>query len=372
MMDFVKESLGQLDILVSNAATGGFRPLLSANARHFHNAMNTNALALVLLVQRAMPLLEQGSGRGKVIAISSHGAEMALPWYGLIGGSKAALESLVRHMTLEVGDRGVNVNVVKAGLVETDSTRVIPNAEAMFQRRPQAASLLEGRSTRVAVIRDIELLEPMRFYTDRVCKAWVNGIAGLDGIECVLTSDFHSRAGKLVQADRPYMRARVDLSDITSLGDVQPPLTPLDPYTAFNYPDNVVLYHGEVFRALKEVKVEGKHAWGRLISLDISEFGGQRTGDDWIIPSSAIDAAFYTCGIHVRDSIPGVAKIPKSIRSLRVGRFPRRGEQLLVFATCRELGSEYGIYDFTIYGADGSVVAIVDGYHGVFVPRGGN
>ena len=236
----------------------------------------------------------------------------------------------------------------------------------------QAASLLEGRSTRVAVIRDIELLEPMRFYTDRVCKAWVNGIAGLDGIECVLTSDFHSRAGKLVQADRPYMRARVDLSDITSLGDVQPPLTPLDPYTAFNYPDNVVLYHGEVFRALKEVKVEGKHAWGRLISLDISEFGGQRTGDDWIIPSSAIDAAFYTCGIHVRDSIPGVAKIPKSIRSLRVGRFPRRGEQLLVFATCRELGSEYGIYDFTIYGADGSVVAIVDGYHGVFVPRGGN
>ena len=135
MMDFVREKIGQLDILISNAATGGFRPLLAANARHFHNAMNTNALALVLLVQRALPLLEQTAGRGKVIAISSHGAEMALPWYGLIGGSKAALESLVRHLTLEVGDRGVNVNVVKAGLVETDSTRVIPNAEAMFARR---------------------------------------------------------------------------------------------------------------------------------------------------------------------------------------------------------------------------------------------
>ena len=135
MMDFVREKIGQLDILISNAATGGFRPLLAANARHFHDAMNTNALALVLLVQRALPLLEQTAGRGKVIAISSHGAEMALPWYGLIGGSKAALESLVRHLTLEVGDRGVNVNVVKAGLVETDSTRVIPNAEAMFARR---------------------------------------------------------------------------------------------------------------------------------------------------------------------------------------------------------------------------------------------
>lgn len=135
MLDFVTQKIGRLDIVISNAATGGFRPLLDANARHFHNAMNTNALALVLLVQQAMPLLEQGETRGKVIAISSHGAEMALPWYGLVGGSKAALESLVRHLTLEVGDRGVNVNVVKAGLVETDSTRLIPNAEQMFERR---------------------------------------------------------------------------------------------------------------------------------------------------------------------------------------------------------------------------------------------
>lgn len=135
MMDFVEKEIGQLDIIVSNAATGGFRPLLSANSRHFHNAMNTNALALVLLVQRAMPLLEKNAVRAKVVAISSHGSEMALPWYGLIGGSKAALESLARHLTLEVGDRGVNVNVVKAGLVETDSTRVIPNSEQMFDRR---------------------------------------------------------------------------------------------------------------------------------------------------------------------------------------------------------------------------------------------
>ena len=60
---------------------------------------------------------------------------MALPHYGLIGGSKAALESIARHMALEVGDRGINVNVVKAGLVETDSTRRIPDAEEMFAGR---------------------------------------------------------------------------------------------------------------------------------------------------------------------------------------------------------------------------------------------
>lgn len=135
LMDFVKQNIGRLDILVSNAATGGFRPLLASDARHFQNAMSINVLSLVFLVRAAMPLLEQGEGRGKVIAISSHGSHMALPMYGLIGGSKAALESIARHLTLEVGDRGVNVNIVKAGLVETDSTRRIPFSDRMFAER---------------------------------------------------------------------------------------------------------------------------------------------------------------------------------------------------------------------------------------------
>jgi enoyl-[acyl-carrier protein] reductase III len=137
MIDFIQEQMGHLDIIVSNAAGGGFRPLLGSTTRHFENAMHTNALPLILLVQRALPLLERNSGRSKVIAISSHGSEMALPWYGLIGGSKAALESIVRHLTLEVGHRGVNVNTVRAGLVETDSTRHIPDADLMFARRSE-------------------------------------------------------------------------------------------------------------------------------------------------------------------------------------------------------------------------------------------
>ena len=132
MMEFVRDEVGQLDILISNAATGGFRPVLSASANNFNAAFHTNVLALVYLVQSAMPLLESGSQRGKVVTISSHGSIMAMPMYGLIGASKAALESIVRHLTLEIGDRGVNINVVRAGLVETDSTRRLPNSEQMF------------------------------------------------------------------------------------------------------------------------------------------------------------------------------------------------------------------------------------------------
>lgn len=137
MMEYIERAIGQLDIVVSNAATGGFRPLLAANLRHFQNTFQTNVLALLYLVQAAMPLLEKSQGRAKVIALSSHGSDMALPWYGMIGSSKAALESMVRHLTLEVGDRGVNVNVVKSGLVETDSTKRIPGAHEMFAGRKE-------------------------------------------------------------------------------------------------------------------------------------------------------------------------------------------------------------------------------------------
>lgn len=137
MADFIKLEFGSLDILVSNVATGGFRPLLSTTDRQFEAAMNYNVRPLLHLMQALMPLLEQSEGRAKVVAISSHGAAMALPMYGTIGASKAALEAIIRHFALELGGRNVNFNVVRAGLVETDSTRLLPNSDAMFAGRIQ-------------------------------------------------------------------------------------------------------------------------------------------------------------------------------------------------------------------------------------------
>lgn len=133
MMEFIDEQFGKLDILVSNAASGGFRPLLTSTTRNFEATMKTNVLALVYLVQSGLKLMERATDRAKVIALSSHGSHLALPMYGMIGSSKAALESCVRHLALELGDRGINVNVVKSGMVDTDSTRKIPHSEELFE-----------------------------------------------------------------------------------------------------------------------------------------------------------------------------------------------------------------------------------------------
>lgn len=133
MMEFIGSRFERLDILVSNAASGGFRNLMDASPRNFEAAMNTNVRALLGLVQAAQPLMGKGPARSRVVALSSHGSHRALPSYGLIGASKAALESLVRHLALELGNSGINFNVVLGGLVETDSTRLIPHAAAIFE-----------------------------------------------------------------------------------------------------------------------------------------------------------------------------------------------------------------------------------------------
>jgi len=148
MMGFVEQRFGGLDILVSNAATGGFRTLMDSKPQHFQAAMNTNTRALISLTQAAQKLLAREEGRSKVIAMSSHGSRLGLPAYGLIGASKAALESLIRSLALELGNAGINFNVVLAGLVETDSTRHIPGATEMFQA-VQERLLIGGRALTV-------------------------------------------------------------------------------------------------------------------------------------------------------------------------------------------------------------------------------
>lgn len=141
MIAAIEAEFGQLDILVHNAATGGFRPLMVATEKNFEAAMNTNVRSFVYLMQAAAHLLKSPERRGKVVVLSSHGTHMALPAYGLIGSSKAAVTSLARHFALELGDLGVNFNVVEAGLVDTDSTRRLPNSQEMFAGRKYKAMM---------------------------------------------------------------------------------------------------------------------------------------------------------------------------------------------------------------------------------------
>ncbi|MET0938356.1 MAG: SDR family oxidoreductase [Gaiellaceae bacterium] len=136
-------ALGPLDVLVHNAATGVARPALETEDKHFDWTMSANARALIALARAAVPSMEAGSS---IVALSSLGSQRVLENYVLVGASKAALESIVRHLAVELSPRGIRVNAVSAGVVETDALDAFPNREQMLSwslARTPAGRLVE-------------------------------------------------------------------------------------------------------------------------------------------------------------------------------------------------------------------------------------
>jgi enoyl-[acyl-carrier protein] reductase III len=122
-------SLGPLDVVVHNAATGVIRPALETDDKHWDWTMNANARALLQLARVAAPQMADGSS---FVAISSLGAQRVLENYVLVGTSKAALESVVRYLAVELAP-GIRVNAVSGGVVETGALEHFPNREQMLQ-----------------------------------------------------------------------------------------------------------------------------------------------------------------------------------------------------------------------------------------------
>ncbi len=122
-------ALGPLDVLVHSAATGVIRPALETDDKHWDWTLNANARAFLSLARAVTPAMPRGSS---IIAISSLGAIRVLENYALVGTSKAALESLVRYLAVELGPRGISVNAVSGGVVETGALDHFPNREEML------------------------------------------------------------------------------------------------------------------------------------------------------------------------------------------------------------------------------------------------
>ena len=122
-------ALGPLDVLVHNAATGVVRKALETEDKHWDWTLNANARAFLALARVAVPQMPAGAS---LVAVSSLGAQRVLENYALIGTSKAALESLVRYLAVELAP-GIRVNAVSAGVVETGALEHFPNKDEMLR-----------------------------------------------------------------------------------------------------------------------------------------------------------------------------------------------------------------------------------------------
>jgi NAD(P)-dependent dehydrogenase (short-subunit alcohol dehydrogenase family) len=124
MFGEVESRCGRLDVFVSNAARTTFRDVLELSARSWQRTMDINARAFLVGSQMAARLM--GDEGGRIIAISSLGSRGCAPGYLALGAAKAAVETVARYMAVELAPRGINVNVVCGGLVETESSVANP------------------------------------------------------------------------------------------------------------------------------------------------------------------------------------------------------------------------------------------------------
>lgn len=152
MFDAIENSFGRLDVLVSNAASGVLKPAMELTERHWNWAMDINARALLTLVQSGVRMMQSGS---RVIAVSSLGAIRAIENYTTVGASKAALESLVRHLAVELGPKGININTISAGAVDTDALKHFPNRDQILGTALARTPL--GRLTTPEDVADVAL-----------------------------------------------------------------------------------------------------------------------------------------------------------------------------------------------------------------------
>jgi enoyl-[acyl-carrier protein] reductase III len=144
-------SHGPYTAVVHNAATGVIRPALESEDKHWDWTLNANARSLLSLTRGCAPEMEKGSS---IVGISSLGSQRVLENYVLVGTSKAALESVVRYLAVELAPRGIRVNAVSAGVVETEALDHFPNREEMLgagRTRTPAGRLVEPHDVAGAV-----------------------------------------------------------------------------------------------------------------------------------------------------------------------------------------------------------------------------
>jgi enoyl-[acyl-carrier protein] reductase III len=143
--------LGPFDAVVHNAATGVIEPALETQDKHWDWTLNANARAMLSLARALAPQMQAGSS---FVGISSLGSTRVLENYVLVGVSKAALEAVVRYLAVELAPRGIRVNAVSAGVVETGALAFFPNREQMISEsleRTPAGRLVEPRDVADAV-----------------------------------------------------------------------------------------------------------------------------------------------------------------------------------------------------------------------------
>jgi len=142
MMAEVSAKFGKIDLLIANAAATAFKPLLEVKPHNVARTFDLSVGGFLAAVQEAVKHMGDG---GRIIMISGIDSVRMLPGHGVLGAAKAALESMVRDLAFELGPRGITVNGVNVGYMDTDSSRLYFGAEFETMTQRAASRCAMGR-----------------------------------------------------------------------------------------------------------------------------------------------------------------------------------------------------------------------------------
>jgi NAD(P)-dependent dehydrogenase (short-subunit alcohol dehydrogenase family) len=116
LAETVREQQGRVDVLFASAGFGMFEPLGSVTPESFDTLMGVNFRGTVFTVQYLLPLMSEGAS---IILNGSTSATKGVPGAGVYSATKAAVRSLARTWAAELKDRGIRVNVISPGSIDT-------------------------------------------------------------------------------------------------------------------------------------------------------------------------------------------------------------------------------------------------------------
>src|SRR2546423_14277223 len=135
----VGEEFGRLDFLIHSIAFAPREALegeyMKVDRDGFLSALEVSAYSLTQLTRAAAPLMTDG---GSVVTMTFHGAEKVYQGYNIMGVAKAALESSVRYLAVDLGPKNIRVNAISAGPIQTLAARGVAGRCRLLQEHAQS------------------------------------------------------------------------------------------------------------------------------------------------------------------------------------------------------------------------------------------
>jgi len=186
MFKQAKDHFGKIDIVVSNSGVVSFGHLKDVTEEEYDRVFNINTRGQFFVAREAYKNLEVG---GRIILMGSiTGQAKGVPKHAVYSGSKGAIETFVRCMAIDCGDKKITVNAVAPGGIKTDMYHAvckeyIPNGENLNEQQVDEYAATWSPMNRVGLPIDVARVTAFLASTD---GEWINGkVLGIDGAACM-------------------------------------------------------------------------------------------------------------------------------------------------------------------------------------------